>query len=55
MFHRMVKQRKSLPRDSKGFEPIETYLKELEDELNQRSSGKMCCVEPGRGSYRILI
>ena len=36
----MVRRRKSLPRDSKGFEPIENYLKEVEEELNQDSSGE---------------
>lgn len=37
---RMVRKRKSLPRDSKGFEPIEEYLKEVEEDLNQSSGGK---------------
>ena len=35
---RMVRKRKSLPRDSKGFEPIDQYLKEVEEDLNQKSS-----------------
>ena len=35
---RMVRKRKSLPRDSKGFEPIDQYLKEIEEDLNQKSS-----------------
>ena len=39
---RMVRKRKSLPRDSKGFEPIEAYLKEVEEDLNQGSSSGEC-------------
>lgn len=37
---RMVRKRKSLPRDSKGFEPIEQYLKEVDEDLNQSSNGE---------------
>ena len=41
---RMVRKRKSLPRDSRGFEPIEEYLREVEEDLNQESSGEgLCC------------
>ena len=36
----MVRKRKSLPRDSKGFEPIEQYFKEFDEEMNQDSNGK---------------
>lgn len=38
--YRMVRKRKSLPRDSKGFEPIEQYLKEVDEDLNQSSNGE---------------
>ena len=40
----MVRKRKSLPRDSKGFEPIEAYLREVEEDLNKNSSGERVCV-----------
>ena len=38
---RMVRKRKSYARDSKGFEPIEEYFKEMKEALTQNSSGEM--------------
>ena len=48
---RMVRKRKSLPRDSKGFEPIDTYLKEVEEDLKKSSSSG----ETGRGRVTVRV
>lgn len=50
---RMVRKRKSLPRDSKGFEPIDQYLKEVDEDLNQSSNGE-CEGGSGEGGRDLI-